>query len=210
MALHVERFSKLRPFLYHLTDPVNLIQMCETVAIEPAAELMRKAGRFDLLRERRREHERISLGSRDVVLRDQGPLHAANVAFPTGFGIEDLVESLNRRVFFWPGTEAGPSDYGVRHFERYRSEEPTVLRMPFASLIRANPGAQPMFCGYNSGSPRCSAGLKSPRGPGTFAAAAAFDGPPSDVVEVTFERVLRIPPDAEYGHEPTGPWLRLL
>lgn len=175
----------------------------------PAAVLMERANRRDLVRKRRREHERITIGEMEILVRDQAPLHKGNVKLPDGFGYEDLIERINNRIFFWPGTARGPISYGVRHFERYRQESPAILRVSLKSLLNANPGAQPMFCSYNSGSPRCSNGKKSPRGPDTFVPSAKFGGTPSLVVEVTFETLLIIPPDATIGEAPNGPFDRL-
>lgn len=209
MPLRFEQFTKLRPYLYHLAHPDNLVSMCETTLLEPAAALLRMAGRSDLLRYRRRDHERIRIGQRDVVLRDQAPLHKGHAVFPAGFEYDDLVESLNSRSFFWPGTAETPIRNGVAHFERYRADAPVILRLRFESLMRANPGADPRFCAYNSGSPRSSAGVKSPRGPDSFQTADEFEGTSSDVVEVTFQAALQIPEDAEYAYDALGPWRKL-
>jgi hypothetical protein len=129
---------------------------------------------------------------------------------PKGYRFEDFIEYLNRRVFFWPGDDAGPIAYGVRHFGRYSREDPIVLRMDFQSLLYANPAANPLFCRYNSGSPRCSNGKKIPRGPNTFVSAHNFIEVPSKVVEVTFETQIVLPPNTEYGTRPAGPWRLLL
>jgi hypothetical protein len=119
------------------------------------------------------------------------------------------VESLNRRVFFWPGTASGPISYGIRHFERYQGERPIVLRLLMQSLLASNPASQPLYCRYNSGSPRCSYGTKSSRGANTFVPAGDFAGTPSTVVEVTFQEPITLPADAEYAGRPSGPWRSL-
>ena|SRR5712691_7943752 len=98
-----------------------------------------------------------------IVVRDQAPLHEGNLSLPRGYTFEDFIESLNGRIFFWPGSAAGPIPHGIRHFERYEQECPVILRVEFQSLLHANPGAEPLYCRYNSGSPRCSNGKKSPR-----------------------------------------------
>jgi hypothetical protein len=174
--------------------------------MSPAALLMERAGRGELVRSRRREHQRITVENIVILVRDQAPLHRGNLELLGGYAYEDLIENINRRIFFWPGTAAGPISYGVRHFERYREEAPVILRINLESLIRVNPDAEPKFCKYNSGSPRCSNGEKSPRGPNTFVAAATFPGNPSSVVEVTFETSLIVPTDAKVGDHPNGPW----
>ena len=167
---------------------------------------MRIGGREELMRKRRPGPERLTINGETIVLRDQGPLHAGHAKFPKGYTFEDLVENLNRRVFFWPGNSKTPIPYGLRHFQHYRKEKPILLRIKLQSLLDNNPRQVPLFCRFNSGSPRTSYALKSPRGPNTFVSAADFCEAPSSVVEVTFDHELTIPPDTEFGTRPTGPW----
>lgn len=171
---------------------------------------MERSGRNDLLRIRRPGPIQVHIGDAVVSLRDQGPLHKGHARFPKGYSFEDLIESLNRRIFFWPGTAAGPISYGIRHFGTYTKEKPAILRVELEALLIANPAVMPRYCKYNSGSPRCSNGVKSPRGPDTFLLAGECDGTPSSVVEVTFDTEILLPPNTEYGNHPSGPWDRLL
>jgi hypothetical protein len=201
-----QRYSRTRPYLYHLTDRSNLDHIRKTNNILPAARLMELAGRVDLLRARRSEHERLNIAQKSILIRDQAPLHEGNVELINGFSFEDLVESINRRSFFWPGTAAGPISYGVRHFERYQEERPVILQIAFQSLLDVIRGVDPLYCKYNSGSPRCSGGNKSPRGPDTFVSGARFNGTPSRVVEVTFSVPIVLPVDTKVGDHPAGPW----
>src|SRR5262249_59348981 len=113
-------------------------------------------------------------------------------------------------MFFWPGDDTGPRDYGRRHFEHYKKEQPVILRMDFESLRDVNPHIAPQFCRYNSGSPRCSYGKKSPRGPDTFVPAENFNESAKKVVEVTFESEIILPANARYARDPEGPWRALL
>jgi len=202
-------YQATRPYLYHLTDKVNLAHIRETNQLYPAASLMEAAGRHDLLRQRRRRHEQVTVGKTVILVRDQAPLHKGNVSFEDGYTFDSFVECLNRRVFFWPGTPSGPIGYGIRHFARYKEERPIILRVLMQSLLASNPTSQPLYCGYNSGSPRCSYGSKSPRGANTFVPAGDFAGTPSTVVEVTFQMPITLPADAQYGRHPSGPWLSL-
>jgi hypothetical protein len=89
-----------------------------------------------------------------------------------GWSWSDLLAALNSRVFFWPGDQSGPNDYGRRLFSAYDPSRQTVLRVSFCDLMEANPGAIPYFCRFNSGGPRTVGGRKSPRGPGTHAVLA--------------------------------------
>jgi hypothetical protein len=129
------------------------------------------------------------------------------MALAGGWNFEDLVEALNERVFFWPGTEHGPIDYGLRHFARYESECPLTIRVRTDDLFEANPRSIPEFCDRNSGSPRYSGGRASPRGPDTFVMASRFTGAPSRVVELTFTGSVRLPEVWQVGTRPDGPWL---
>jgi hypothetical protein len=210
VPLILHNFAATRPYVYHLTAADNLIRICETARLESAASLMSQAGRSELLRRRRPEHTSFRLDSHEVILRDQAPLHAGNIAFGDLWTLEDLVETLNHLVFFWPGIAGGPSEYGRRHFERYRTEGPALLRIPTNAILAGNLDNEPLFCRYNSGSPRYSGGRASPRGPNTFVRAAEFNGGPRAVVEVTFRNGLSLPPETEYGFAPAGPWSLLL
>jgi hypothetical protein len=211
VSFRAEQFAAVRPFLYHLTFRANLPRLCATRILETAADVAAAAGQINLVRARRAKHTPVTLpdGGR-VYLRDQAPLHEKNIEFSIGWTFGDLVEHLNRRVYFWPGTEKGPIEYGRRHFDRYRTEQPAILRVSFSSLISANPGQLPLFCLYNSGSPRYSGGRASPRGPNTFIAGEAFPKSPTDVVEVTFEGSLRLPSNVQVADEPGGDWVPLL
>jgi hypothetical protein len=204
--LDIDAFAKSRPYVFHLTDRNNVELIAKRGGMSAAALLMERAGRRDLVRKRRRQHERLTIGGNVILVRDQAPLHEGNMALSGGYGYADLIESINKRIFFWPGTARGPISYGVRHFERYREECPLMLRINIKSLLNTNPNAEPKFCRYNSGSPRCSSGQKSPRGPDTFISASKFIGIPSSVVEVTFENSLIIPRDIMVAEHPEGPW----
>src|SRR5882672_8653746 len=118
MPVLVDRFLRLRPFLYHLTDTRNVRRILRTRRIESAAHLLRLARRTDLVRERRRAHVSISVDGEEIAIRDQAPLHQGNMALADGCTFSDFVALLNERVFFWPGSADGPISYGVRHHGR--------------------------------------------------------------------------------------------
>src|SRR5256885_179662 len=175
----------------------------------PAATLLRLARRLDLLRAARRDSISVAVEGRTIVLRDQKPLHEGNMSLPNGFRFEDFVESLNQRIFFWPGDAIKPIHQGTRHFEHYKAENPVILRIELNALLELNPTAVPRFCRYNSGSPRCSHGKKSPCGPRTFLTQSDFGDTASNVVEVTFETEVQLPKTTELGSSPRGPWRNL-
>ncbi len=174
-----------------------------------AAALLDAAGEQRLVRERRRDHVPLLIGEDRVVLRDQAPLYDRNVEYEQGWRFADLDEFLNQFVYFWPGTSSGPSDYGQRHFARYADEQPVIVRVPTAALFEVA-NVAPSFSAFNTGSPRCSGGRRSPRGPGTFSEADAFPRSWSRVVEVAFRGSASLPPNTEWGQEPQGPWQVLL
>jgi hypothetical protein len=203
------RFAKIRPYLFHLTDRDNLDAICSARVLRSAASLMRQAGDESFLRRKRRESLPIVIGGATIRIRDQQPLHSGNIRFDSEWTLERVIESLNERVFFWPGTGHGPISYGVRHFERYAHERPVILRVQTPSLFAENPDATPLYSCVNSGSPRCSKGLGSARGPRTFVACADAGFTPSKVVEVTFANEIALPAIIEIADSILGPWRRV-
>jgi hypothetical protein len=193
--------------LYHLTARSNVDRIRASGGLVCAADLLRRAGRADLIRRKRKDGVSVLVSGTQVCIRDQKPLHAGNCAFPIGWDFEDLVELLNEYVYFWPGTEHGPSEYGLRHFKRYEGEDVSILRLRFEDLARANPATGPLFSRYNSGAPRYSAGKASPRGPDTFRSPNEFGLPPSSVVEVAFRRSASLPGRIEIAK--AGNWAEL-
>lgn len=139
-----------------------------------------------------------------VELRDQSPLYEANILFKDGWEFRQLLDALNGRCFLWPGNAAGPNAYGMRHYARYRDEDPVILRVPTEALPDALE-----FCRYNSGSPRWSRGEPSPRGPNTFRPATECDFVVGRIVEVTLPGPVALPKSAECGPSPNGPWTTL-
>ena len=206
MSFTLEAFARTRPFLYHLTARGNVPRIARTRRLVSAMRLMEDAGRSDLVRERRRQHEIVMVAGEAVSIRDQAPLHEGNLELVQGWTLADLVEHLNSRVFFWPGKDDGPNPNGCRHWNRYETERPSMLRMPFVSLLAVNAGVAPEFCAFNSGSPRYSKGRRSPRSSSTFARSEMAAFSPSETVEVTFTQSIRLPEDAELGASPQGAW----
>ena len=201
--------SKLRPYLFHLTAAENVERIQRARSLSSATELFAAAGRTDLSRSRRRHHEVITIGGEAIVIRDQAPLHRGNVALPDEWSFEDLVAMLNRQVFFWPGSLSSPIAYGVRHFERYRSEDTRIIRVPLLDLAAANPSREPNVCRYNSGSPRCNGGRPSPRSQKTFEPITISRLRPSEVVEVTLSPDAILPSSTQVARSLGGRWTSL-
>jgi hypothetical protein len=206
MAIDIRDILRLRPYLYHLTDTRNIDRILRTQALEPASQIMSLAGRDDLATVKRVSHAKVSVSGDDIFLRDQAPLHAGNMELPPDWTFDRFVRSLNNRVFFWPGSSSGPIEYGVRHFNRYQAETPTILRIRLASLLDMNQGLAFEVCRYNSGSPRWSRGIAAPRGALTFVDPAQANFSASQIVEITVAGPVKLPRDLEIGTAPTGPW----
>lgn len=204
MGFTLDQFAGVRPFLYHLTAASNLARIRATQRLECAARLAEQAGCPALLGSKRATSIPLTIGEYTVSLRDQAPLHHGNVVFEDGWDLGRLISEINARVFFWPGTEEGPIPYGVRHFERYREEAPAIIRVATSAMPN---GAE--ACGFNSGSPRCSRGVGSPRGPATYRPVEDSALTPGRVVEVTWRDAVVLPPDSWVGAEPAGSWAPL-
>jgi hypothetical protein len=209
MTIDLGAFSELRPYLFHLTAAENLPRIRRTRVLESTAALVQRANRPELLDVKRRSHVRLTIDGDEVILRDQAPLHAGNILFNDDCTFAQFVGQLNARVFFWPGDEDGPIPYGLRHFARYESESPAILRVSFTGLMTANPGLNPLFCRYNSGSPRWSRGAAAPRGAATFVPAAEASFRLSEVVEVTALNLVQLPDDTLWSERLSRPWKSL-
>lgn len=211
MAFTLTDYGRSRPYLYHLTSRANLPGITASRRLLSASSTLRMGGKANLVGRRRLEMLPVHVPGGMVLLRDQSPLIAANVAFTSGWTLTDLILEINSRVFFWPGWAHGPIRHGLNHFGRYHGtgEALVVLRVPFRSLQQHNRRFRPEFCKYNSGSPRCNNGNRSPRGAGTFLPELAFADASADVVEVTFRDSVALPADTEAAASPTGGWAPL-
>jgi hypothetical protein len=158
------------------------------------------------IKEKRTDILTVSFEGDNLDLRDQAPLYRGKTRLEGGWTFEKLIAELNERVFFWPGWEDGAISYGVRHFERYRQDKPAILRVRTEDLFDANKKLTPHFCKYNSGSPRTTKGLGSPRGPSTFIDCSQAPFPPANVVEVTYRGSIALPDLIELSDSPDGPW----
>jgi hypothetical protein len=209
MSFTLEALTVRRSFLYHLTDSRNLQRIRTTRHLESASRIFHAAGEGVAVRTRRRAGLIVEVDGVPVYIRDQAPLHAGNMQLERGWAFEDFVAHLNARVFFWPGNDTGPISYGVRHYQRYAEDCPVILRVPTRALFSENAGRVALFCRWNSGSPRCTYGRKSPRTAKTFVDADDADYRASQVVEVTFEDLVCLPESTQLGDVPWGPWRAL-
>lgn len=172
--------------LYHLTPRANVDAIRSSGMLRSAHSILQEAEEGEHAHARRRSARSVRIGTQLIKVQDQRPLAPGNVELLGGWTFEDFVRHLNSHVFCWPGTLEGPTEYGRRHFARYAPEDPAVLVIDAAEMIVANTSNPPCFSRFNSGSPRCNRGRKSPRGPDLFLPADTYGGTPGSVVEVTF------------------------
>jgi hypothetical protein len=197
VAFEISEFLHLRPFVYHVTDRANLPRLQTDRGMRPAESWLADAKRRDLLGTWRPDSTALPLDGGVVVLKDQKPLIEANTLLTGGWTFGDFVTYLNRHVFFWPGRADGPIGPGSRLLQHYEAEGPAVLRLPTAELLAVNSSVAPLFCAFNSGSPRCQHGERVPRGPNLFTSADRFPRRASQVVELTFAAEIRLPASTE-------------
>jgi hypothetical protein len=170
------------------------------------AELLRASGNERWLSRKRPETVTVAVDGNLIDLRDQQPLYPGKTLLENGWTFERLVQRLNERVFFWPGVVEGPISSGRRHYERYAGESPVIMRVKTEDVFSANAGITPLFCKYNSGSPRTTQGRGSPRGEHTFVECHRAAYTASNVVEVTFLHSVNLPQAIESSDTPSGPW----
>src|SRR5260370_12548464 len=209
MPFTADEFVRCRPFLYHLTNSSNVKQITSSRQLLSAARLMRQGRNTSFMRRKRPSSISIDMGKFSIHVRDQQPLHSGNIRLEGGWSFEDMIQTLNETVFFWPGTQLSPIAHGRRHFERYAKERPAILRMSTEQLYQANPGVVPRYCRYNSGSPRCSFGAGSPRGPSTFVPCTETDYSTGKAFEVTSFGSVTLPAVLEISESILGPWQAL-
>lgn len=167
-------------------------------------KLLENAGEKTWIDRKRLQTVSVTIAGVTIDIRDQQPLYAGKTQLHGGWKFEDLIRALNSRVFFWPGWEEKPIGYGLRHFSRYEGDSPVLLRIASVDAFALN--EQPLFCKYNSGSPRTTRGKGSPRGPSTFVESGRAPFTPSQVVEVTFSDSASLPRKIEWSTSPYGPW----
>jgi|SRR6267378_755900 len=203
--IDLDLFSEKRPFLYHLTSQLDLPLIVSSRSLLSAGILLGQTKNgLDHMRQKRSEHLLIEVQGHRVMIRDQRPLSekALRKCLDEGLMPEDYYELLNRRVFFWPTLSRLQ-----RHFDRYQSEEPILLRFSTQEMLRLNANAE--FSRINSGATRANShlgGIPPRRGRGTFSSAEQYPRAISSVAEVTFLDECTLPPEFESAYDPDGPW----
>jgi hypothetical protein len=207
--LDLNILSQTRQHLYHLTSRVNLLSIIEHGALLSASILFERAhgaaAREDIRRRRPGPApERIVVDGRTVEIRDQHTI--SEIALPKcledGMQSADYYELLNRRVFLWPTIERLN-----RHYARYASERPVLLRFKTRELLERNPHVE--FSRLNSGATRPNShlgGIAPPRGRNTFQSAEACNFRIREIAEVTIPERCRLPNVFWSAKTPRGPW----
>jgi hypothetical protein len=205
-------FPQKREYLYHLTSRVNLPSIIACGALWSASVLFERAhgaAAHDDIRRRRPGPgpEPIVVDGRPVEIRDQHTI--SEVALPkcleNGMRSPDYYELLNRRVFLWPTIERLE-----RHYARYASERPVLLRFQTRELLECNPRVE--FSRLNSGATRPNShlgGIAPRRGRNTFQSAETCNFRISEIAEVTIPGKCRLPDVFWSANTPRGPWRRV-
>lgn len=210
MAIDLHDLLTLRPIAYHTSGRLNFESIRDSAALISARCLLRATEQEHLLTGLRSLSSEVQVASRTVLIPDQRPIRPGSLQLEPDTTMQDYVDELNRRVFFWPGTHCGPLRQGRRHFELYRRRgELFVIRMPLQSLILANPHRELFVAKCNSGAARHHSGRPVERGPNTFRRLRQALFPASSAVELSFLQSTALPADAEFSESLEGPW-RLL
>jgi len=205
--VNINDFVQKRPFLYHLTDHRNYEIIKESRVIYSTRDLVYMSEIDDkesFLRSRRPYHTQIQVEDNTIYIRDQRPISekALSKCLTNGWKCVDYIYHLNRRVFFWPTKERL-----IRHFNRYKGENPIIIRVSTKDLFGLNPHSE--FCRLNSGATRPNSylgGIPPLRGLETFRQAEDYGFTVSSVAEVTFQNNCTIPDQISISNNPLENW----
>jgi len=207
MAFIEDAFVSLRPYLYHTTSDNNLVGIIGARRLKSAGLLLLESDLYQELEIQRLAYYPVMTDHGHAWLQTQRPLHAGNIDFRDSYSLEDVVGMLNSKVFFWPGSKAGPIDYGTRHLDANKwPSAASMLRVRTIDIFRSAASNPPQFCQYNSGSPRCSKGKKSPRGSNTFSTADYYAKSPGSIKEVVFDDHVDLPVSTEKWDRTIRSW----
>lgn len=212
MAFTREHFIRLRPFLYHLTNPTNEPMLArEREMLCPEARLAAAnaykpqiADPVVFLQTARLQPVvlRVGRGCR-VTLNDQFPLRSENSFAAIRGTYAEFLRCLNTLIFFWPGTSDGLRSKGrlADSFAR-KDVRRGWLRVPTADLWAEQSTIR--FCRYNSGAPQARDGVE--RGPHIFVPCHDPGLSVTDVAEVVFDYRVTLPESAEWRDPESSEW----
>jgi hypothetical protein len=193
--MKIEKFVERCPYLYHLTNPVNLNSILRDFMLKSTRVLATLFGVPNLeryLRTRRTGHEQpiFSKGNLEFCSRDQDPLRYEWLQLEEGMTPDEYIYLLNSKVFFW----ARETDL-ERHYERYKKlgQNPCILKVSSADLFQTNSENLPRFCYFNSGLTLYWTKGLPVRGRSSFSIADKYSRGPASVTEVTFEGICHLP-----------------
>ncbi len=208
--MNINDFIKKHPYLYHLTDARNVVNINKVGRIFSTNTISNLAGTNnpdELLSKRRAQHEMISINGTKIHIRDQRPLNKAlDNCLTDGWSAADFIRLLNQRVFLWPNLKRL-----TIHFDRYSHENPIIFRFLSEDILQMHPEAQ--FSRINSGATRPTGALGGKaalRGPNTFQEALEYEHPPRTVAEVTIPTFCNLPVAYWMGDAPWGPWKKVV
>jgi len=207
----LEQLTQTSPWLFHVTYESNLARIKRLRRLDSAATLMCAGGETHWLRTRRERMVRFTVDGDPVVLTDQKAINEKNIKFIRGWVLGDLIEAINRRVFFWRGRD-GLLAANQGHFRKYTNagHQMVFLRCRFDAMNAANADRGPELCKYNSGAARQYKGRRIPRGPDTFSSPANAEFSIGDVQEVVFRKCVSLPVSTEVCSAGwSGPWIPL-
>lgn len=212
MAIDSAKLMEKSHYLYHVTYVGSLARIKRLRQLQSAATLLRLGGRSALVRVRRTRLEEFEVDGDTIRLTDQKPIKEANISFQDGWSLADLIEAINRRVFFWRGPPTGLLKKDQGHFEKYEEAGHSLvfLRSGFAETVRLNAERGPELCKYNSGAARMNDGRPIPRGRATFVPPKQADFALGKVREVVFRDFVDLPSSAELCEGSwRGPWQKV-
>lgn len=209
MGIALAKLMELSPYLYHVTYESSLSRIRRLGRLESAAALLKAGRQLKWLRKRRDKMVRFVIDGDGIVLTDQLPINEKNIAFQEGWTLPNLIEAINRRVFFWRGRDKGLLRTNQGHFGKYANagNQMVFIRVSFQETNLLNAKRGPEFCKHNSGAARKYGGKPIPRGPKTFVRPPEADFQRGQVQEVVFRDFVALPDAAEVCVGSwEGPW----
>ena len=189
--------------LYHVTHIGNLQSIRTRGQLLPAAAIFLEAGAQPLAMQRRTTDVVLRLDRDEVIVRNQSPLNPDALDLEGGT-LDAYVQYLNERTYFWPGTELGPVDDGVRLADVDAAA--VVIRVPSRALLEANATTPLEVSSCNSGAAWTVDGRRCRRGVDVFVPLDRFGHTAADIVEISFTHAVRLPPETRYRVAADSPW----
>jgi hypothetical protein len=175
-----------------------------------SAQVLMRESTNDICLKRDSPQLAAGLGVERVILQSQRLLVEKNIEWEFGWNLNRFVSVLNSFVFFWPGREDGPVLSGQGHAKSQDGPESAItIRFPTVDLF-SSISAEPLFCRFNSGSPRMTPinaiARPSPRGHLTFLTASDFHAGAAKVVEVVVKDQVKLPCGSQFRMRQDDTW----